>query len=74
MRRTILLLLAALPAASELCAQTDPATEPSVIAVGKAMPAVVNINTERIVQRAVRDPYDEFFNQFFGGPMRRPRR
>jgi len=54
-------------------AQTDPAAEPSVLAVAKAMPAVVNVNTERIVQRAVRDPYDQFFNQFFGGPMRRPR-
>ena len=68
--RPLLLLLAALPAAF---AQTDPATEPSVQAVAKAMPAVVNINTERIVQRTVRDPRDELFNQFFGGPMRRPR-
>ena len=56
-----------------LHAQTDPAQEPSVIAVSKAMPAVVNINTERIVQHAVRDPRDELFNQFFGGPMRPPR-
>ena len=54
-------------------AQTDPATEPSVIAVAKAMPAVVNINTERVVQRTVSNPYDQLFNQFFGGPMRRPR-
>ena len=54
-------------------AQNDPAQEPSVIAVAKAMPAVVNINTERIVQRTVRDPRDEFFNQFFGGQMRPPR-
>ncbi len=54
-------------------AQTDPAREPSVVAVSKAMPAVVNINTERVVKRTVRDPYDDFFNQFFGGPMRRPR-
>jgi serine protease Do len=54
-------------------AQTDPAAEPSVLAVAKAMPAVVNINTERVVQRAVRDPMDELFNQFFGGQMRRPR-
>jgi S1-C subfamily serine protease len=56
-----------------LHAQNDPATEPTVVAVAKAMPTVVNVNTERIVQRAVRDPYDEFFNQFFGGAMRRPR-
>jgi len=53
--------------------QSDPAAEPSVLAVAKAMPAVVNINTERVVQRAVRNPTDELFNQFFGGQMRRPR-
>ncbi len=71
--RPLLLALAALPAVSSLRAQNDPATEPSVVAVAKAMPAVVNINTERIVQRTVRDPRDELFNQFFGGAMRRPR-
>lgn len=71
--RPLLLSVLALSMVAEVPAQTDPASEPSVIAVGKAMPAVVNINTERVVQRAVRDPYDEFFNQFFGGPMRRPR-
>ena len=54
-------------------AQTEPAAEPSVLAVAKAMPAVVNINTERVVQRTVQEPYDQFFNQFFGGAMRRPR-
>ena len=54
-------------------AQSDPASEPAVLAVAKAMPAVVNINTERVVQHTIRDPYDEFFNNFFGGPMRRPR-
>lgn len=62
-------LLAAAPIAPVL-AQGDPASEPSVIAVSKTMPAVVNINTERILQRTVRDPYDELFNQFFGGPTR----
>jgi serine protease Do len=51
----------------------DPALEPSVIAVAKAMPAVVNINTERVVKRTVRDPYDDFFYNFFGGEMRPPR-
>lgn len=64
-------LIAVLP--TPLPAQTDPAQEPSVVAVAKAMPAVVNINTERIVQRTVRDPRDDLFNQFFGGPMRPPR-
>ena len=57
-----------------LCsAQEDPAREPSVLAVARTMPAVVNINTERVVKRTVRDPYDDFFNNFFGGPMRPPR-
>ncbi len=71
--RPLLLALAALAAFSPARAQNDPATEPSVVAVAKAMPAVVNINTERIVQRSVRDPRVELFNQFFGGAMRRPR-
>lgn len=60
-------------AAAPARAQADPAQEPSVVAVAKAMPAVVNINTERVVRRAVADPYDDFFNNFFGGPMRPPR-
>jgi serine protease Do len=66
------LLVFLLPAAS-LVAQEDPTREPSVIAVGKTMPAVVNINTERVVKRTVRDPSDDFFNNFFGGAMRPPR-
>ena len=68
-----LILLAAAFVPVSAFAQSDPASEPSVKAVAKAMPAVVNINTERVIQRSVRDPYDDFFNQFFGGPMRRPR-
>jgi S1-C subfamily serine protease len=47
-------------------AQSDPASEPSVLAVAKALPAVVNINTERIVRRTVRDPVEDFYAQFFG--------
>ncbi len=53
--------------------QADPAAEPSVIAVAKALPAVVNINTERIVRRAVRDPVEDFYAQFFGNYRSRPR-
>ncbi|EDY20379.1 peptidase S1 and S6 chymotrypsin/Hap [Chthoniobacter flavus Ellin428] len=68
-----ILALVALALTGTVCAQSEPATEPSVLAVAKAMPAVVNINTERVVQHTIRDPYDEFFNNFFGGPMRRPR-
>ncbi len=51
----------------------DPASEPSVLAVAKVLPAVVNINTERIVRRQVRDPFDDFAAQFFGVYRNRPR-
>jgi len=54
-------------------AQADPASEPSVLAVAKALPAVVNINTERIVRRTVRDPVEDFYAQFFGNYRGRPR-
>ncbi len=43
----------------------NPATEPTVVTVAKVMPAVVNIATERIVQRTTQDPFEQFFNQFF---------
>ncbi|HEX5176483.1 MAG TPA: trypsin-like peptidase domain-containing protein, partial [Chthoniobacteraceae bacterium] len=51
----------------------DPATEPAVLAVEKVLPAVVNINTERVVRRQVRDPFDDFAAQFFGVYRNRPR-
>jgi serine protease Do len=54
-------------------AQTDPASEPAVLAVAKVLPAVVNINTERVVRRTVRDPIDDFYAQFFGYNRFRPR-
>ena len=53
--------------------QIEPASEPSVIATAMAMPAVVNINTERIVRRPYSDPADAIYEQFFGEQMR-PRR
>jgi serine protease Do len=69
-----LALAVALISASPNALRADePATEPAVQAVNKAWPAVVNINTERILRQTVRDPYDALFNQFFGGPMRPPR-
>jgi serine protease Do len=46
----------------------DPATEPTVIAVAKVQPAVVNIATERVVRQTVEDPFDAFLNEFFGQP------
>ena len=54
-------------------AQTDPAAEPAVLAIAKALPAVVNINTERVVRRTVRDPIEDFYAQFFGYYRGRPR-
>src|SRR6476469_6170675 len=54
-------------------AQADPAAEPAVLAVAKVLPAVVNINTERVVRRQVRDPFDDFAAQFFGAYRNRPR-
>src|SRR3954467_1249773 len=59
--------------ATSLFAQTDPASEPAVLAVAKVLPAVVNINTERVVRRTVRDPVDDFYTQFFGYNRFRPR-
>jgi serine protease Do len=53
--------------------QADPASEPSVLAVAKVLPAVVNINTERVVRRTVRDPVEDFYAQFFGHNRLRPR-
>src|SRR3954467_6171938 len=61
-------------AASLACfAQTDPASEPAVLAGAKVLPAVVNINTERVVKRTVRDPFDDVYAQFFGYNRFRPR-
>jgi len=58
--------------ASTTFAQNDPASEPAVLAVAKVPPAVVNINTERVVRRQVRDPFDDFAAQFFGAYRNRP--
>ncbi|MGC1320606.1 MAG: trypsin-like peptidase domain-containing protein [Candidatus Udaeobacter sp.] len=61
-------------AASTPCfAQADPASEPAVLAVAKVLPAVVNINSERVVKRTVRDPFDDVYAQFFGYNRFRPR-
>jgi serine protease Do len=59
-------------AASSL-AQSDPAAEPAVLVLAKVLPAVVNINTERVVRRTVRDPFEDFYAQFFGYYRSRPR-
>src|SRR6266704_3681487 len=58
---------------TSLLAQADPASEPAVLAVAKVLPAVVNINTERVVKRTVRDPFEDFYAQFFGYSRVQPR-
>src|SRR3954451_5863365 len=73
-RRTGLWIAMVLFLTPALFAQSDPDSEPAVLAVAKVMPAVVNINTERVVRRQVRDPYEDFYSQFFGRYYRsRPR-
>ena len=52
---------------------TDPASEPVVLAVARVMPAVVNINAERVVRRQVRDPFEDFAAEFFGTYRSQPR-
>jgi serine protease Do len=71
---TLLIASLSLFARSTSCfAQADPASEPGVLAVAKVLPAVVNINTERVVRRTVRDPFEDFYAQFFGYNRARPR-
>jgi S1-C subfamily serine protease len=58
--------------APRACAQTaegDIRRDATVLAVEKVMPTVVNIATETIIQ--VRDPFEEFFRQFWGPYHRR---
>lgn len=67
-------LVVALAGGAPAFGQADPAAEPVVLAVAKVMPAVVNIDAERVVRRQVRDPYEDFYSQFFGYYSRsRPR-
>src|SRR5438270_1004815 len=73
LRWSILIPLALLTVASSVLAQADPASEPAVLALAKVLPAVVNINTERVVRRTVRDPIEDFYAQFFGNYRSRPR-
>jgi serine protease Do len=70
----VLVSVLSLFAVSRSCfGQADPASEPAVLAVAKALPAVVNINTERVVKRTVRDPFEDVYAQFFGYNRVRPR-
>jgi len=46
----------------------EPAEDPVVLAVQKAVPAVVNVSTEQFVERLGRDPFEDLYRQFFGQP------
>jgi serine protease Do len=72
-QRAVPTMLTLLLTAAGLFAQTDPASEPAVLAVAKVLPAVVNINTERVVKRRVRDPFEDFAAQYFGNYRSEPR-
>jgi len=67
------LLFAQTPTPLPSTSPTDPASEPAVLAVAKVMPAVVNINAERVVRRQVRDPFEDFAAEFFGTYHSQPR-
>ena len=67
------LLFAQTPTPLPSTSPTDPASEPVVLAVAKVMPAVVNINAERVVRRQVRDPFEDFAAEFFGTYRSQPR-
>ena len=73
MNASLIIGLMLLAAARFSFAQADPASEPAVLAVARVLPAVVNINTERVVRRTVRDPFEDFCAQFFGYNRVRPR-
>jgi serine protease Do len=70
---TVIVALLVVVQSTSCFAQADPASEPAVLAVAKVLPAVVNINSERVVRRTVRDPFDDFYAQFFGYNRFRPR-
>jgi serine protease Do len=52
------------PGARSQAANDDVRRDPTVLAVEKVLPSVVNIATETIIQ--VRDPFEEFFRQAWG--------
>jgi serine protease Do len=72
-RASIVAVALTLVRSTSCLAQADPAAEPAVLAVAKVLPAVVNINTERVIRRSVRDPIEDFYAQFFGQYRGRPR-
>jgi serine protease Do len=62
-------LLCAPPEGRSQAADNDVRRDATVLAVEKVMPSVVNIATETIIQ--IRDPFEDFFRQFWGPYHRR---
>ncbi|MCX6925995.1 MAG: hypothetical protein NT154_22725, partial [Verrucomicrobia bacterium] len=62
-------LLACAPGAVGQTVESDVRRDATVLAVEKVMPSVVNIATETIIQ--VRDPFEDFFRQFWAPYHRR---
>jgi S1-C subfamily serine protease len=71
------LLLVAWPITAIAASSTDDVAsvtvrDPVVMAVQKVLSAVVNISTERVVERRFNDPFGGFYREFFGQlPQRR---
>src|SRR6478672_1491548 len=72
-QRAVPTILAFVLISTSAFGQADPASEPAVLAIAKVLPAVVNINTERVVRRRVHDPFEDFAAQYFGNYRSRPR-
>jgi S1-C subfamily serine protease len=71
--KTRITFLALALAVTPLCVAEPPdpvLADPVVTAVQKVLPAVVNISTEQLVTRQFRDPFEDFWRQFFGQPRR----
>jgi len=73
MKTRIAFCLALLLATAARAAEpADPVlADPVVQAVQKVLPTVINITTEQLSTRQFRDPFDDFWRQFFGQPRQR---
>src|SRR5437660_2590479 len=67
-----LVFVACVAVAARAQETADPTRDPVVIAVKRVAPSVVNVGTERLVQRQFSDPFDDLFRQFFGQSRRPP--
>jgi serine protease Do len=71
-RRISFLLLLGCAAFGARAQTAGPDHDPVVGVVQRVLPAVVNISTERLLPRQYRDPFEEFWREFFGYSRRPP--